>query len=104
MAEQEKRIYIGHGKKVKTYDLVNFSVCLSDIPTGPDTPIFEYKGKNYVKLVIGAKRETDQYGKTHSVWIDTFKPEKRQDGENAQPRRSSEEAPADDISPDDIPF
>lgn len=76
MAEQEKRIYLGHGR--------------------------------YVKLVIGGKKNgADEHGKTHSIWLDTFKPDKtkrQQPGEeNAQPRRSSEEESAG-VGVDDIPF
>lgn len=106
MAEQEKRIYVGSGKRVKNYDLVNFSVCLTDVPT---TAVFEYKGKNYIKLVIGAKREPDQYGKTHSIWVDTFKPEKRSPS-NAE-QEDANQAAANNDRPEseegnigDIPF
>lgn len=70
----EDRIYLGNGKRVGNYDVVAFSVCLSDIPTAS---VFEYKGKQYVKLVIGSKREPDQWGKTHRVWLDTQKPPER---------------------------
>ena len=103
MSQQEKRIYLGHGKRVKDYDLINFSLCISDIPTSSP---FEYKGKKYIKLVIGAKKETDQYGKTHSIWLDTFKPQKQNQEENDQPRRPSEEAVMSDggTDVDDIPF
>jgi hypothetical protein len=98
MAEKEKRTYLGHGKRVKDYDLVNFSVCLSDIPAGAP---FEYNGKKYIKLVIGAKKETNQYGKTHSIWVDTFKPTKQPISAQQPAQSSGADESADDL---DIPF
>lgn len=71
-----KRTFVGGGKKAEKFDIVNFSVCLSDIDK---SHIFEYNGKKYVKLSVGAKREVDQYGKTHAVWIDDYKPEPKDD-------------------------
>lgn len=82
MAE-DKRIYLGHGRKHPKYDITNFSICVSEIPK---EWIFEYKGKKYLKLVMGAKKTPDQYGKTHSVWLDTFKPDPEKKG---QPRVES---------------
>jgi len=65
--------YVGSGRKNDQYDLINFSVCLSDIP-GDD--VFEYNGKKYVKLTIGSKKDgVDQYGKSHSVWVNDYKPD-----------------------------
>lgn len=66
--------YVGNGKKVGQYDLINFSVCLSDLPK---ELIYEYKDKKYINLTIGAKKEVDQYGKSHAVWINEFKPEQK---------------------------
>ena len=51
------------------------SVCLTDITNNAKDFIFEYEGKKYIKLKVVKKRETDQYGKTHYVEVDTWKPE-----------------------------
>ena len=69
--------YVGNGKKAGDYDLVNISVKVSD----PEfkAAVFEYKGEKYVKLTVAARREADQYGKTHTVYIDEFKPEEKQE-------------------------
>jgi len=72
----EKKFYVGSGKKSDKFDIVNISVCLSDLPK---ENIFEYKGKKYVKLVVSAKKETDKFGKTHSVAIDTFEPKGKEE-------------------------
>lgn len=75
MSEKEPRIYVGSGKKSDKYDMVNISVCLTDLPR---EHIFEYNNKKYIKLTVAAKKEVDKWGKTHSVSIDTYKPEKKE--------------------------
>jgi hypothetical protein len=71
---KEEKIYVGSGKKVKDYDLVNISVCLDD---RIKPYIYEYKGKKYINLTVAAKKEVDQYGKSHYVAINTFKPDEK---------------------------
>ena len=81
--EQEKKIYVGSGKKSKDFAR-KISICLTDLPK---EHIFEFKGKKYMKLEVIDKREPDQYGKDVAVTVDTWKP-------NQQP------AP----DPSDLPF
>jgi predicted RNA-binding protein (virulence factor B family) len=50
--------------------------------------VTEFKGKKYINLTVSKKRETDQYGKTHTVTVNTWKPE----GQTV------------DNSPSDLPF
>ena len=68
----EEKIYVGAGTSKFDGNLVSCSICLSDLPS---EHIFEYNGKKYIKLNVQKKKEADQYGKTHSVSIDTWKPE-----------------------------
>ena len=65
--------YVGSGKKVGNYDLINFTI--SEEKT-KDAWI-EYNGKKYLKLTIGNKKEADQFGKTHSIWLDEYVPEQK---------------------------
>ena len=81
--EQEKKIYVGSGKKSKDFAR-KISICLTDLPK---EHIFEFKAKKYIKLEVIDKREPDQYGKDVTVTVDTWKP-------NQQP------AP----EPNDLPF
>jgi len=75
--DNQKRIFCGSGKKAEKFDIVNISVCLSDLPK---EFITEGKnGKKYIKLKVVGKREPDQYGKTHSVEVDTWKFEEKKD-------------------------
>ena len=76
--EKEKKIYVGSGKETSNKDIINFSICLSDLP---QEFFNEYKGKKYINLTMKKKREADQFGKTHSISINTWKPEKKQDPE-----------------------
>lgn len=70
------KIYCGSGKAGK-YG-INLNLCLSDLPK---EHINEYKGKKYIKLKVGEKRQADQYGKTHYLEVDTWKPEKKDSGD-----------------------
>jgi protein tyrosine/serine phosphatase len=73
--------YVGNGKKVGTYDLVNFTISEEKARES----WIDYNGKKYLKLTIGAKKEVDQYGKTHTIWVDEYKPEQQ-----AQPQQKEE--------------
>jgi|TARA_R100000935_G_scaffold58725_1_gene97310 hypothetical protein len=68
----EDKIYVGSGISKFDGDQVAVSLCLTDVPK---EHMFEYNGKKYIKLIVQKKREADQYGKTHYVAIDTWKPE-----------------------------
>ncbi len=65
--------YVGSGRQVKNYDLVNFTIAEDKTK---DSWI-DYNGRRFLKLSIGKKKEIDQYGKTHTVWIDEYVPEQK---------------------------
>ena len=69
------KIYVGSGVSKFDGDQVACSLCLTDLP---QEHMFEYNGKN-IKLIVQKKREADQYGKTHYVAIDTWKPEPKEE-------------------------
>jgi hypothetical protein len=69
-----EREYVGKGVKAEKFDLINISISKSKI----DDHWFEYNGEHYLKLTVGGLREKDQYGKTHSVWINDYKPNEGQ--------------------------
>ena len=76
MSEEIKKIYVGSGISKFDGDQVACSLCLTDLP---QEHMFEYSGKKYIKLIVQKKREADQYGKTHYVAIDTWKPEPKKE-------------------------
>ena len=84
----ENKIYCGSGIEKFDGNLIEITVCLSDLPK---EHIFEYNNKKYIKLKVQKKRETDKFGKTHSVEVNTWKPEKKE---------------PEDLNPDkdDMPF
>ena len=74
------KIYVGNGVEKFDGDLVSISVCLTDLPK---EHMFDYQDKKYIKLIVKKKKQADDYGKTHYVSVDTWKPkeEKKDDDE-----------------------
>tara|TARA_R110000751_G_scaffold16235_1_gene51599 strand:- start:2575 stop:2829 length:255 start_codon:yes stop_codon:yes gene_type:complete len=77
----EEKIYVGSGTEKFDGNLVSCSLCLSDLPsehiqTGRN-------GKKYINLNVQKKKETDQFGKTHYVAVDTWKPEPKKEVEDS---------------------
>ena len=69
----EEKIYVGNGVSKFDGDMVSCSLCLTDLP---QEHMFEYKGKKYGKLNVCSKKAgADEYGKTHYVTVDTYKPD-----------------------------
>mgnify|MGYP003625798873 CR=1 FL=1 len=97
MSNQEQKIYCGSGVEKFDGGLIEISVCLSDIP---QEHRFDYKGKWYAKLKVQKKRETDEYGKSHYVCVNTFKPDNKEEVKVEQPVAKKEE---EKVNPD-LPF
>ena len=91
MSEKKEKIYVGSGLEKFEGNLINTTICLTDIQQNAAEHIFEFNGKKYIKVKVQKKKEVDQYGKTHFVEVDTWKPE---------PKKSE---PAEAAS-DDLPF
>ena len=72
----EEKIYVGSGSEKFEGNLISCSVCLSDLPS---EHVFEYSGKKYIKLNVQKKKQADEYGKTHYVAVDTWKPEAKKE-------------------------
>lgn len=69
-----KIVYLGNGRQHPNYDLINFSICLSDIPKAA---IRKAKnGKKYLSLTIARLKDPpDKYGNSHYVKVDDWQPE-----------------------------
>ena len=101
-----EKIYCGSGKEKFSGNLVEISVCLSDLPKDR---IFEYNGKKYIKLKVVKRRETDQFGKTHYIEVDMFEPEKSATKQEAalpkyEDRKEESYREVPPPSQDDLPF
>jgi hypothetical protein len=97
------KIYCGSGKRVGNYGTIAVSICLDDIPS-------EYKqksknGKTYVNIRVDEKREVDQYGKSHTVTVDTWKPDGQRQAQAPVRQAPVRQAPIiDDKTEDLLPF
>lgn len=88
------KMFVGNGKKVANYDLVNFSIKMSKV----QEHIYEYKGEKYLKMTMGANKDgANEYGQTHKIWIDEYKPNNDSTTNNA-PKKEFAKAG------DDLPF
>ena len=74
-----EKIYCGSGTEKFDGNLIEITINLSDLPR---KHMFEYNEKKYIKLKVQKKREADKFGKTHSVEVNTWKPEKKEDFNN----------------------
>ena len=63
--------YVGTGRQAPNgMEIVNISIAESKVKEFWS----EYNGERYSRLGVSKKREADQYGKTHSVYIDEWQP------------------------------
>ena len=70
----ESKIYVGSGVEFGKFGDVNIDICLTDLP--PEwIKKSEKNSKKYIRLTVSKKKEKDQYGKTHSVSVNTWKKE-----------------------------
>ena len=94
---ENKPLYIGNGVGKFDDNLVEAFVCLSRIPQEFRKQIKNQKTgvmETWAPIKVQKKRETDEYGITHSIQVDTFVPQ-------PQTKEVEEQSP----SPvDDIPF
>ena len=76
MSEKQKQepIYVGNGIEKFNGNLIEISVCLTDV----EKHKYDFKGKNYVKLKVSKKKQVDEYGKTHSVQVNLWKPKEEE--------------------------
>ena len=75
MNKTTDRIYVGNGVEKFDGDLIEFSVNLTKLGTVAKDHIFDYNNEKFIKLKIAKMRETNEYGKTHYVEVNTFKPD-----------------------------
>ena len=75
MENKTEKIFVGSGVEKFDGNIVDQSICLTDIQNKAKEFIFEYEGKKYIKLNCVKKKEADQYGKTHQIARNTWKPE-----------------------------
>jgi len=99
MEQQQEKIYVGNGIEKFDGDVVEFALNLSKLKDAGEH-VFEFNGQKYIKLKVCKNRDgMNQYGKTHYVEVNTFKPEAKQEAAPVP-------APVAEVAgfADDIPF
>ena len=71
-----EKIYVGKGKESRFG--VRISVCLDDMINYAAGNIKPAKnGKQYINLDVNPMKQTDEWGNTHTVLINQWKPEEK---------------------------
>lgn len=99
-----EKIWVGKGKEWGQYGQLTINICLSDIPKEHITKT--EKGKSYASFDIGKMKQADEYGKTHSVIVNTFKPDpskKKQAKQDPDPWNDPK-IPTGKMPDKDLPF
>ena len=87
---ENEKIYVGSGIEKFDGGLVQATICLTDITKNASEHVFEYEGKKYLKIKVQRKKNgADQYGKTHYVEVDTWKPEAKK----SEPAKQEDDLP-----------
>ena len=80
--------YVGTGRQAPNgLEIVNISIAESKVKDFWN----EYNGERYLRLGVSKKREADQYGKTHSVYIDEYQPAGNNNASRQQPAKVTED-------------
>ena len=100
--EKKEKKYIRGNAKEKTFDsgspLINFSFNINKFLSQHEGGVADYADENgWVQGTMAAKKETDQYGNTHMMTLNEFKPDP-----NWKPKAGN--APVANPSVDDAPF
>jgi hypothetical protein len=64
----EKKEYCGSGKRVKDWDLINVSLKYDKLKPNE---------LGWVNIVVQGKKVPDEWGRTHIVYLNTWKPIKQ---------------------------
>ena len=86
------KIYLGNAKQIQRRNgdpFLSAVICLDDLESSAaqEFVFTTAKGKRYLKLVVNPFKDgTNQYGNTHSISVDTFRPDpnyNKSPGQNA---------------------
>jgi len=98
----ENKIYCGSGKEITFQTGGSIIIITIDIDTlqrfFKEHGFTTQQGKKKMKFNVSTRRETDQYGNTHSVRINTWKPDPtqfptKQQPSQQQPQQNQQQRP-----------
>ena len=75
MSDYKEKVYLGYGKEVGNYGMINFSLEEKVI----NDNLVEYKGKKYLRATISKLKSPTQYGQTHTITLDQYTPVEKDD-------------------------
>lgn len=90
--------FIGSGKKHDTYDIVYTRLYVDKFESLLKTD--QKSGRKYLDLNVGSKREKDQYGNTHGVWVNVLNEQHQQPQYQGQQQTQQVQS----FNIDDAPF
>jgi len=92
-----EKIYCGSAKEKEGRfgKFIVVSVCLTDLS---ENDIQEYKwkdkrGKEYINIIVSPMKKVSEYGYTHSVVLDTYKPKPKEEEEPIPPQAGGDDLP-----------
>ncbi|MGD8567358.1 MAG: hypothetical protein PVJ39_04685 [Gammaproteobacteria bacterium] len=100
------KIYVGSAKIVPTKygDITKVTINLGKLKSAAEAGnSFEYDGEEYIKLDVVSRREPS-HGKTHSVSVDTWRPEQGSGDQKNESWPADRNDPASPQFEDDVPF
>jgi len=95
-----EKIYCGNGKAFQTQygEILNVSLDLDKLNAEFNNYGFSTQaGKKMIKVKVSKRQSADNYGNTHSVVLDTWKPEQQSSNNNQQFQN-------DPINDSEVPF
>ncbi len=77
----KEKIYVGGGEEKFDGDVINICINLSELP---EEYMFDGKKGKYIKLDVCKRQAVGEYGDTHYVKVDTWKPEQKQEAKEEE--------------------
>lgn len=68
MKKFEKK-FIGKGTKVKSLEIIRLTISEEALKEALENDLSDYKGKKYLVIEVASLKETDKYGRSHTVYI-----------------------------------
>lgn len=89
----KEQIYLGQGVSKFDGDSVEFTLNLTKLGADASEFFFEYNGNKYIKLKVNKLRKPNDYGKTHTVLVNTFKPDEVKETASAKKQEQDDDLP-----------
>lgn len=100
------KIYVGNGKERKfdSGSIIGITVDVDSILREFENHGFTTEqGKRKIRLDVASRRSVDQYGNSHAVTVNTWKPDNQESAPQKQAPTATPPAPSVDFE-DEIPF